>query len=155
MEHRRPRWSVRISTLMLLVVIAALSVALFVEHQRRIAGEQRELQAEGRARLGALKTYGAAEQATARLHWALEKGGRFEARGGVTAKAMPNQLYRRCPECLDSKTRAPCSWCAGTGFVPTSLTLENLEHLLSQIRELRAAAWSLAIAIEEHQYLRP
>jgi hypothetical protein len=67
----------------------------------------------------------------------------------------PFTVYRRCPECLDRQTRTPCSWCAGTGFVPTSLTLEDREHLLSQIRELRAAARSLSIAVEEHRYLGP
>jgi hypothetical protein len=41
MEHERPRWRVRIRTVMLLVVIAALGVALYVEHQRRIVAEQR------------------------------------------------------------------------------------------------------------------
>jgi hypothetical protein len=37
MEHERPRWRIRISTLMLLVIIAALSLALVVEALEKMA----------------------------------------------------------------------------------------------------------------------
>lgn len=41
MDHQRPRWRIRISTLMLLVIIAALSLALVVERWKKHREEQR------------------------------------------------------------------------------------------------------------------
>jgi len=45
MEHDRPRWRIRISTLMLLIIIAALAMALVSERWNR-AVEARRLAAE-------------------------------------------------------------------------------------------------------------
>jgi hypothetical protein len=36
MEHERPRWRFRISTLMLLIIIVGLSIALVTEQRRRV-----------------------------------------------------------------------------------------------------------------------
>ena len=47
MERDRPRWRIRISTLMLLVIIAALASALVVERWKRTVEAQRAL-ADGR-----------------------------------------------------------------------------------------------------------
>jgi hypothetical protein len=55
MKHDRPRWRLRISTLMLLVIIAALASALVVERWKRVGSERRALaeaqRAEAEARL--------------------------------------------------------------------------------------------------------
>ena len=40
MEHDRPRWRVRIRTLMFLVIITALAAALVVERTKRLAAER-------------------------------------------------------------------------------------------------------------------
>jgi hypothetical protein len=61
METERPRWRVRISTLMLLVIIAALAAALFVERRTRVHLEQ-EL-ASTKARLPRYTTYRAVQKA--------------------------------------------------------------------------------------------
>ena len=45
MEHDGPRWRIRLSTLMLLVVIAALATYIFVERWQRVQ-EARRLDAE-------------------------------------------------------------------------------------------------------------
>jgi hypothetical protein len=62
MECDHPRWRVRIGTLMLLVVIAALAAALFVEHTKRLAAERRAAAEAGLARAQA-------EEATARVQF--------------------------------------------------------------------------------------
>jgi hypothetical protein len=49
MDRDRPRWRFRISTLMLLVFIAALAAALFVEHRDRVRSEQRAVASQNRA----------------------------------------------------------------------------------------------------------
>jgi hypothetical protein len=49
MEHDPPRWRIRISTLMLLVIIAALSLALIVERWKKHLDEQRSIASLERA----------------------------------------------------------------------------------------------------------
>jgi lipopolysaccharide export system protein LptC len=61
MEPERRRWRIRISTLMLLVIIAALTAALVVERRKTVHLE-REL-ATANARLPRYTTYPAATKA--------------------------------------------------------------------------------------------
>jgi hypothetical protein len=96
MDRERPRWSVRISTLMLLVVIAALATALVVEPRRRLAAEAEKMRAENEARLAAAEAYAArvvaeharaqAEQAEAQLRKAIDDAKGSGRRGEVKAK---------------------------------------------------------------------
>jgi cell division protein FtsL len=93
MDPERPRWRIRISTLMFLVVIAALGAALFVEHTKRLAAEQRaaeQLQrAEevGRAALAvADQARAQAERVEARHRKELEEAKNSGRRGEVKAK---------------------------------------------------------------------
>jgi hypothetical protein len=58
---------------MLLILVAALSLALFVEHQLRIAAERRAHAEAARARMRALEAYAVAERTAAELRWATEK----------------------------------------------------------------------------------
>jgi hypothetical protein len=46
MDRDRPRWRIRISTLMLLVIIAALSAALVAERRRSLSLERQALAKE-------------------------------------------------------------------------------------------------------------
>jgi type II secretory pathway pseudopilin PulG len=85
MGHERPRWRLRLSTLMLLVVIAALASYIVVERwqrvqdasRRRLAAEQRraaliqQLQAE--LRRAQVQTRGASPPAQAGTSPAAEK----------------------------------------------------------------------------------
>lgn len=70
MERDRPRWRIRISTLMLLVIIAALASALIVERWQRTVEAQRALadarRAEGDARRALAQSLRAEAQAVAR-----------------------------------------------------------------------------------------
>jgi hypothetical protein len=66
MERERPRWRVRISTLMLLAAIAALATDLAVGPGRRRVAEAETMRAENEARRAAAEAYAfrvAAEQA--------------------------------------------------------------------------------------------
>ena len=40
---------------------------------------------------------------------------------GATGEAMPDQLYRMCPECHASDPGAPCPTCGGERYIPARL----------------------------------
>jgi hypothetical protein len=65
MEREPQRWRFRISTLMLLVVIAALATALFVEHTKRLAAERRAAGEAMRAAVRAREDQAVAEHGRA------------------------------------------------------------------------------------------
>jgi len=69
-DHQRPRWRFRISTVMLLVIIVALSLALVVEHRERVLSEQRALASEQRARAEAQQALAEAQLARDQAHQA-------------------------------------------------------------------------------------
>jgi hypothetical protein len=73
MERERPRWRIRISTLMLLVIIAALAAALVVEHRKRVLSEQLAAANEQKARAEA-------ERALAEAQLARDQARQSEAR---------------------------------------------------------------------------
>jgi hypothetical protein len=72
MEHDRRGWRFRISTLMLQVIIAALALALVVEHNKRVLSEQRALANEQEARAEA-------QRALAEAQLARDQARQFEA----------------------------------------------------------------------------
>lgn len=63
MEHQHPRWRIRISTLMLLVIITALSFALIIERGKREQAEYRLRTSAAVARTQAQEAVGRAELA--------------------------------------------------------------------------------------------
>jgi hypothetical protein len=73
MDRERPRWRMRIRTVMLLVAITALAATLVVEPRRRLAAEAHKMRAENEARLAAAEAYAAqvaAEHARAQVEQA-------------------------------------------------------------------------------------
>ena len=66
MENDRPRWRIRLSTLMLLIIIAALSLVLIMERQARLASEQRAVASERMAVMRAQEALARAQIAQAR-----------------------------------------------------------------------------------------
>ena len=82
MERDRPRWRIRISTLMLLVVIAALAVHLVVEPRRWLAAEAEKMRAENEARLTAAE----AERARALADEEARRRKRFDDAKGSSPK---------------------------------------------------------------------
>jgi hypothetical protein len=73
MEHDRPRWRFRISTLMLVVIILALASALFVERLNRQQEERRRMAELERVLAEAEQARASAAQAQARFD-ALARG---------------------------------------------------------------------------------
>ena len=47
---------------------------------------------------------------------------------------MTDELYRRCPGCLDAETEAPCPSCDGARFVPAGVTLRDFARLAEKGR---------------------
>jgi hypothetical protein len=74
MEPLRPRWRLRISTLMLLIVILGLSLALVMEHQRRQVSEERAVKRLEAANIRAVTAYTQVRRAEAALRKALDEG---------------------------------------------------------------------------------
>jgi hypothetical protein len=70
MANDRPYWRFRISSLMLLIIIAALTLALFVEHRKLVLSEQLALANERRAREEAQRARAYAQRALAQLRQA-------------------------------------------------------------------------------------
>jgi hypothetical protein len=95
MEHQRPRWRFRISTLMLLVVIAALASALVIEHRKRQLSEELALANEQMARAEAQRALAIAQQARdeARQAEAQLREARSEADGSIPGS--PRDTTRR------------------------------------------------------------
>jgi hypothetical protein len=75
MERDRPRWRIRISTLMLLVIIAALASALVVERWKGTAEAQRALVYARRAEAEARRALAQAEQAQVQAVAQAQKAG--------------------------------------------------------------------------------
>jgi hypothetical protein len=46
-----------------------------------------------------------------------------------TGEVMPDQLYRRCPDCRESASGAPCPTCGGERYIPAGITLRDVERL--------------------------
>jgi type II secretory pathway pseudopilin PulG len=96
MERDRPRWRIRISTLMLLVIIAALASALVVERWKRTVEEQRALAVAERALAEALR---AEAQAVAQARKAGD-----EAKGSVPAP--PRETSGRATQAASERTES-------------------------------------------------
>jgi hypothetical protein len=47
---------------------------------------------------------------------------------------MTDELYRRCPACLDAETEAPCPSCDGARFVRAGVTLRDFARLAEKGR---------------------
>jgi hypothetical protein len=62
MEHERPRWRNRLSTLMLLVIIAALASALVADRWKRLESSHRAAMEARRAVVEARQAIAAAQQ---------------------------------------------------------------------------------------------
>jgi disulfide bond formation protein DsbB len=61
---------------------------------------------------------------------------------------MTDQLYRRCPACLDAGTDAPCPSCNGARFVPAGVTLRDVARLRDQgNRRLRIRISTLMLLV--------
>jgi hypothetical protein len=82
MERDRPRWRIRISTLMLLVIIAALASALVVERWKRTVEAQRALADARRAEAEARRALAQSRWAQAQAVAPARKAG-DEAKGSV------------------------------------------------------------------------
>jgi hypothetical protein len=46
-----------------------------------------------------------------------------------TGEVMPDQLYRRCPDCRESAPATACPTCAGEQYIPAGITLRDVERL--------------------------
>jgi hypothetical protein len=57
---------------------------------------------------------------------------------------VDDQLYRRCPECLDAKSEVPCLTCGGERFVPIGVGAAEALALMERAREMRRMAESIA-----------
>jgi hypothetical protein len=100
MEHDRPRWRIRISTLMLLVIIAALSLALVVEHRKRALSEQLASANERTARYEA-------DLARAEAQRALDQVRRAEAQSRRARDQVSGSMPRTPRDSADGTTVEP------------------------------------------------
>jgi hypothetical protein len=98
MEHDRPRWRIRLSTLMPLVIIAALSLTLVYERRRRDVALLDALRASQRLQAQALRaqvsggtTPASAQQGTPKTGQKTESG----PRRGVWVQVPPSVLRRK------------------------------------------------------------
>jgi hypothetical protein len=100
MGQDHPRWRFRISTLMLLVIIAALSSALVVEHRQRVLAERLAAANEQRAQYEALL-------ARAQAQRALDQARRAEALARKAKGQARDSMRRAPPESPDGTTSEP------------------------------------------------
>ena len=103
MERDRPRWRIRISTLMLLVIIAALASALVVERWKRTVEAQQALvvaeMAEAEARQALAQSLRAQAQAVAQ---AQEAGDEAQGSVPVPARGSSGQATQAAAEQKES-----------------------------------------------------
>jgi hypothetical protein len=65
------------------------------------------------------------------------------------ATTVDDQLYRRCPECLDAESGAPCPACGGERFLSIGVGAAEVLALVERAREMRRMAESMAVRFAE------
>jgi hypothetical protein len=60
---------------------------------------------------------------------------------------MPDQLYRRCPDCRESESGASCPTCGGERFIPTGIAPNNIAGRSSRRWRIRISTLMLLVVI--------